>query len=303
MSNISPPQSPGRQASPPGWHPDPSGRHEFRYWDGAAWTYAVSDAGARSDDVWDGRADVTGASRRRSHDEAHEADGRSSSRGGFWSGLTGMITAIAAVITAAGGLFFATSGGNDDAPLNTDGLIVVAEGLGVDDTDPGAGAGSETGAEPSPEYTDYVRVADDTETIVVEVPAEWTEVDGRQLQLENGTYIPDVMASSDLDAFLTDSAPGVEVSATDLSVADVPTAMDELARTECTLADSQPYDDPAFEGRIDFFTDCPGTDAIYVLLAASYKPEPERIAIVQAVLMTDTDVDAMIHVLDTFNFA
>ena len=30
---------------PPGWHPDPLGRFEFRYWDGANWTEHVSTAG------------------------------------------------------------------------------------------------------------------------------------------------------------------------------------------------------------------------------------------------------------------
>jgi hypothetical protein len=28
-----------------GWHPDPSGRHQYRYWDGRTWTDAVSDYG------------------------------------------------------------------------------------------------------------------------------------------------------------------------------------------------------------------------------------------------------------------
>ena len=32
-------------ASAPGWQPDPSGRHEYRYWDGSTWTDDVSDAG------------------------------------------------------------------------------------------------------------------------------------------------------------------------------------------------------------------------------------------------------------------
>lgn len=27
------------------WHPDPSGRHELRWWDGARWTESVSDGG------------------------------------------------------------------------------------------------------------------------------------------------------------------------------------------------------------------------------------------------------------------
>ena len=33
-----------------GWHPDPSGRHELRYWDGTSWTDSVSDGGQQSSD-------------------------------------------------------------------------------------------------------------------------------------------------------------------------------------------------------------------------------------------------------------
>jgi Protein of unknown function (DUF2510) len=36
--------------APPGWHPDPSGMHEFRYWDGTRWTEHVSDNGIASAD-------------------------------------------------------------------------------------------------------------------------------------------------------------------------------------------------------------------------------------------------------------
>src|SRR5262249_19562989 len=37
-------------ATPAGWHPDPRGRHELRYWDGNAWTEHVSDAGKTGTD-------------------------------------------------------------------------------------------------------------------------------------------------------------------------------------------------------------------------------------------------------------
>jgi serine protease Do len=94
----------------------------------------------------------------------------------------------------------------------------------------------------------------------------------------------------------------VEVSATDIGVIDVPAAMTELAPAECTSAGSEAYDDPVFEGEIEFFTDCAGTGTIYVLLAATYKPEPERIALVQAQITADRDFDAIVRVLDTFNF-
>jgi hypothetical protein len=32
------------------WHPDPSGRHQFRYWEGSGWTAHVSDDGVVSHD-------------------------------------------------------------------------------------------------------------------------------------------------------------------------------------------------------------------------------------------------------------
>lgn len=35
---------------PPGWHADPSGRHEARYWDGTVWTTHVADNGIQNSD-------------------------------------------------------------------------------------------------------------------------------------------------------------------------------------------------------------------------------------------------------------
>ena len=38
------------QRWPPGWFPDPTGRHDHRWWDGAAWTGHVADAGVAAHD-------------------------------------------------------------------------------------------------------------------------------------------------------------------------------------------------------------------------------------------------------------
>ena len=43
MSSLPPPP-------PPAWHPDPTGRHQYRYWDGTAWTHHVSDNGVATTD-------------------------------------------------------------------------------------------------------------------------------------------------------------------------------------------------------------------------------------------------------------
>lgn len=40
-----------RPLVPAGWLPDPDGRHEYRYWDGTAWTLNVSDNGVTSTDA------------------------------------------------------------------------------------------------------------------------------------------------------------------------------------------------------------------------------------------------------------
>jgi hypothetical protein len=36
---------------PPNWLADPTGRHELRYWNGAAWTTHVADDGKQSEDA------------------------------------------------------------------------------------------------------------------------------------------------------------------------------------------------------------------------------------------------------------
>lgn len=41
-------------SSPAAWHPDPTGRHEHRYWDGDRWTEHVADQGVATTDPLDG---------------------------------------------------------------------------------------------------------------------------------------------------------------------------------------------------------------------------------------------------------
>src|SRR5262249_25547773 len=36
--------------NPAAWHPDPTGRHQYRWWDGTAWSASVSDNGVTAED-------------------------------------------------------------------------------------------------------------------------------------------------------------------------------------------------------------------------------------------------------------
>jgi Protein of unknown function (DUF2510) len=48
---IGRPRTPAAQPRVPAdWHPDPTGRHQWRYWDGSTWTNHVSGNGADSTD-------------------------------------------------------------------------------------------------------------------------------------------------------------------------------------------------------------------------------------------------------------
>ena len=47
---VRPIQLQAQTAQPAGWHPDPSARHELRYWNGSSWTDDVSNAGVASKD-------------------------------------------------------------------------------------------------------------------------------------------------------------------------------------------------------------------------------------------------------------
>lgn len=288
MSNISPPQATGG-STPAGWYVDPSGRHEFRYWDGASWTYDVSNQGVRLQDA---------GYRPGHHDAAEKKSERSGGgSGGFWTSFSGVLTAVAAVTTAAGGIFFATNGNNNSAPpASEQSLIAAVDEAGVDEF-------IESNPDPAPGYSDYTTLTDDSGMIRVDVPVEWSDIDGSAYVFEDGTEMPAVTVASDLDGFWGSyDSPGVEVRASDISVTDIPTALAALEQTECTSYGSQFYEDPAFVGEIEFYAECAGTDTVVAVLAAEYKPDPDRIAIVVAQIVEDRDIEAVGRVLDTFDF-
>ena len=45
-----------KYVTPAGWHPDPAGRHEYRYWDGFKWTDNISDRGEQGLDPMEASA-------------------------------------------------------------------------------------------------------------------------------------------------------------------------------------------------------------------------------------------------------
>jgi hypothetical protein len=74
---------------PPAWHPDPTGRHDHRWWDGTRWTEHVADAGVSAVDPIEqtGRtgADAAGATGPLGEGTTDTPPGHAPAQGGDWT--------------------------------------------------------------------------------------------------------------------------------------------------------------------------------------------------------------------------
>ena len=148
-------------------------------------------------------------------------------------------------------------------------------------------------------YGEYVSVTDDSGFLTVDVPAAWTDVDGRA-----GTFGPDVTASTDVQAFFqTYDVSGLEFQATDIQTNQTPeevlTAVSTGQAAQCTSLGRQDYSDPLYTGRSEVFQDCAGTTTDFVWLA--FEPADLSFHGVVGVQITNAaDIEALERALDTF---
>lgn len=169
----------------------------------------------------------------------------------------------------------------------------LADQAGAATTDDG-----ETGVEGG-QYREFTTVSDDTGAIQVEVPARWTDVDGDALE----GVIPAVAASPDLAALEGGwDTPGVVVAATsELPGGDSDTLLDEFSQEEsCTSTGREDYDDGAYKGRYELWSECDGTETSILTIVA----EPEDQSFVVFVLIqivSDADLDATDRIIESFS--
>jgi serine protease Do len=153
--------------------------------------------------------------------------------------------------------------------------------------------------EPAP--AEYVNVTDDSGFLTVDVPVEWSDVDGSP-----GLFGPNVLASTDVQQWLQSyNVPGIWFEATDIQTGqtndEILTAISESQgqTTACTSLGRQPYEDPAYVGVSEVFQDCAGTDTDFVWLAFS-PPDNRFHGVVGVQIFSSADVDALEQALATF---
>jgi serine protease Do len=178
---------------------------------------------------------------------------------------------------------------NGDKPLEQ--AFSFAEEVGDE-------VGDDSGAA-APEY-DYDTVVDDTNQIKVAVPTAWTARDTAPFD-KDGVQVPYIAASTDMDGFINGfTAPG-------LLFAKLPATADldaELAQygfpNDCINGGITDYTDAVFTGKYQLWQNCGGTTNDVVTLVA-VPADASYLAVIQAQIATDADLDALQHAFDSFD--
>ena len=157
-------------------------------------------------------------------------------------------------------------------------------------------------------YDEYVLVQDDYGAIQVSVPAAWSEIDG-SAWVDSGDIIgASITAAASLDNFNAYySEPGVFFGATDdiaelggyIQLLDV--YRDWAREDDCTFEYREDYEDSAFEGAFDVFSNCLDSEGVLVILSAKPHSSTSPLVLVLVQIMSDADLDALDEILNTFD--
>lgn len=241
--------------------------------------------------------------------------------------------ALTAVVVLLLGLGLAACGGGGDdeadstttAPPETTTTTAVAfdpdEGEDTTDTTSGiegddqraaiedfmSNVQADTGVEDTGEAYTYTSISDDTGQLTVEAPEEWSDVDGRIATLGN-LELPDLRASTDLESYNSSyDVPGFEFRATDQTTTGDPRAVlaEYAARSSQDCAEDlgvQSYSDPLYTGVSQVFSNCGGSGAAFVwtVVQPIDTSDGDYIAVVGVQVLSDADIEALGHILDTF---
>lgn len=182
-----------------------------------------------------------------------------------------------------------------EGQINGDDLVVV-ESFATElatEVDSASGATS---------YSGYTTVSDDTGLLQVEVPSEWSDINGAAWGTdENDEFGLAVRASADLDGWYDGwVTSGIFFGAT-TNVIDLGTLLDENDFSgACEYDGRKDYDDGLYKGIYDLWSNCDGvSDMLFINLAAA--PEANDFMVqVQIIAVTQADLEALDKILDSF---
>jgi serine protease Do len=162
----------------------------------------------------------------------------------------------------------------------------------------------ETGDTPNAEsYEEYTVVSDESGQLSMEVPVEWSDVNGAQWTVDDQPVGTALSAAPSLDDFYgTWTTPGVffGASRTLLDSFDEAGLLDDTSfEGTCEYDGRYEYADALYTGLYDVWLNCDGTGTTFLVLTAV--PEDRSfLALVQVQVVSDKDLDALDRILASF---
>jgi serine protease Do len=157
-------------------------------------------------------------------------------------------------------------------------------------------------------YSEYVTVTDDYGAIQVSIPSAWAEVSGEPWYDDGDIIGASITGAASLDGFNnTYEEPGVFFGVSDdlarlggyIQLLDV---YRPSFTNDCSLDGRYDYEDSAFLGAYDVFTNCgSGRSTIIILSARPINNQTSFLATVMVQILSDSDLDALDEILRTFD--
>lgn len=156
-------------------------------------------------------------------------------------------------------------------------------------------------------YDEFVLVQDDYKSIQVSVPSAWGEVDGSPWVDGSDTIGASISAAANLQAFNDGyDEPGVFFGVSDdiaklggyIQLLDV---YRDTFTSACKLEGRYDYEDVAYKGAYDLYTNCQGTQNTMVVLSAKPLSSTSMLITVLMNMKTDADTKAFEEILRTFD--
>jgi serine protease Do len=150
-------------------------------------------------------------------------------------------------------------------------------------------------------YSEYMTVSDDSGALALDVPTNWSDVDGSAWELEGEVIGLSVLAAPSVDDFYNSwGTPGVFFGATDQFEVTTDELLDAFDFSgDCTFSERTAYEDSAYSGKYDVWLTCGGTDTLLVVLAAQ-PADGSYHALVMVQVVSDADLAALDQILATF---
>ena len=166
-------------------------------------------------------------------------------------------------------------------------------------------------------YSGYISVQDDYGAIQMDIPVEWSDVDGSPWVDGEDVIGSAISAAADLEAYNSSwGKSGVFFGASDdlaklggyVNLLDIfRDDYDENYGGQCKFKSRVKYgegdwEDAYYRGRMDIFSGCGGGDNYFVVLSAVPRSNPQAyLVLLQMAINTDADYEALDQIMATFD--